>query len=132
MGRPGRAGPWTVGRSYQPEPSRRPGHGVLAAELAVHTASGRGPPVPGRGEGGEGQRRDDGRAAGRRQAGDEDGRGVKVMTDRPAENDQGHDQEGREPARGPGITDHGQPRFAAFFRRGLAVRLCRPIPGSLN
>jgi hypothetical protein len=34
------------------------------------------------------------------------------MTDRPAEDDQGDDQEGREPARGPGITDHGQPRYS--------------------
>jgi hypothetical protein len=108
-----------VGGVHQPEPSRRRGHGVLAAELAAHAAAGRGSPVPGRGEGGENQRRGDGRAAGSRQGRDEDGRGVKEMTDRVAEHQQGDDQEGREPARGPGITDHGQPRFAAFFRRGF-------------
>jgi hypothetical protein len=104
-----------VAGGHQPEPSGRPGHGVLAAELAAHAAAGRGSPVPGRGEGGENQRRGDGRAAGRRQGRDEDGRGVKEMTDRVAEYEQGDDQEGREPARGPGITDHGQPRLAAFF-----------------
>jgi hypothetical protein len=110
-----RAGFVAVGGGHQPEPSRRPGHGVLAAELAVHAAADRGSPVPGRGEGGENQRRGDGRAAGSRQDRDENGRGVKEMTDRMAEHEQGDDQEGREPARGPGITDHGQPRLAAFF-----------------
>ena len=103
---------------HQPGPPPLLRHGVLAAELAGHAPAGRGPPTAGGHEGREGQRRGHGRADGRHRHRHHEGRGVEEVTDRPREDQPRDDEDGRQPDRGAGITDHGQPLFARVPSRG--------------